>query len=66
MGSESGRDFLALVDEPMSTLIVGLAWHYNWPLIPLFGIIGTLWWYFVSKVVLFLYAKIHGSRELTR
>jgi hypothetical protein len=60
---QSGWDYVGLIDYPISIVAVGLAWRFNWPLFPLFAIVGTLWWYLVSRAVLFSFDRITSFRK---
>ena len=53
--------YVVFADYPVSLVVVGLAWHYKWPLFPLFAIIGTLWWYLVSLVVAFCWTRASSA-----
>jgi hypothetical protein len=54
-----GWEYLGLIDFPASVLIVAIDYNFDHPLI-LFGVFGTLWWYFLSRG-----AEIMGARLLT-
>lgn len=55
-----GDWFLAfLVDFPASVL--GMFLSYLTPPVVAFGIVGTLWWYYVAYFVTFIYRKIKHS-----
>lgn len=45
---DSGWEYLGLIDVPASILIVALIYNFDHPLF-LFGVIGTLWWYLLSR-----------------
>jgi hypothetical protein len=45
---DAGWEFLGLMDFPASIMVVTLIYDFDHPLI-LFGIIGTLWWYVLSR-----------------
>ena len=45
---QSGWKYLAVADVPMTVLIVALIYNYDHPLL-LFGVLGTLWWYLLSR-----------------
>jgi hypothetical protein len=53
----SGWDYLFYIDFPASILPFGLSWYYHHPLI-WFAIFGTLWWYFLSRVVEYVFNKL--------
>jgi hypothetical protein len=46
-----GWGVMFIVDLPFSILIAPLPW-YNVPLPWAFGVLGTLWWYFVSVIII--------------
>ena len=56
---ESGWEYMMFVDGPTSVLIVAESYNWDHPLV-LFGIIGTLWWYLLSRG-----AEIVGIKVLT-
>jgi hypothetical protein len=62
LATGSDWKYVGLIDYPVSIGAVGLAWHYNWPPFLLFGIIGTLWWYLLSRAALFVLVKIVSVR----
>ena len=45
---ESAWGYLFLIDIPMSVIILTISYDFNHPLI-VFGILGTLWWYLLSR-----------------
>jgi len=44
-----GWGYLLMIDIPMSVIIGAIAYSFQHPLI-LFGTLGTLWWYFLSRL----------------
>src|SRR5690348_16034992 len=42
---------LFLIDLPFSVLIAARPWHYPIPPWLAFGVLGTLWWYFLSLLI---------------
>jgi hypothetical protein len=53
----SGDWFLAfLIDFPAS--IIAMFASYVMPAVLAFGIVGTIWWYYVGYFIRFLYRKI--------
>jgi hypothetical protein len=44
----SAWGYLALIDIPMSVIIIAISYSFDHPLI-LFGTLGTLWWYLLSR-----------------
>ncbi|MGB9236862.1 MAG: hypothetical protein WCC04_20830 [Terriglobales bacterium] len=53
---ESGWQYLTMIDAPASILVIALIYNFNHPLI-LFGIVGTLWWYLLSRGVEFCWVR---------
>lgn len=53
---ESAWEYMMFVDAPASVLIISVSYNFDHPLI-LFGVIGTLWWYLLSRA-----AQIWGTR----
>jgi len=53
---DSGWQYLTMIDAPASVLVIALIYNFNHPLI-LFGIVGTVWWYLLSRA-----AEMIGSR----
>jgi hypothetical protein len=47
---------MVLVDIPMSVIILAISYSFDHPLL-LFGTLGTLWWYLLSRA-----ADMIGSR----
>ena|SRR2546425_8069205 len=45
---ESGWQYMMLIDVPMSVIIVAISYNFDHPLL-LFGSLGTLWWYLLSR-----------------
>lgn len=60
---ESGWTYLAIIDYPVSFVVVGLAWHYDLPLLLVFSVIGTVWWYLLSCAGRFAFAGIRRVRK---
>lgn len=53
---ESGWGYLVVVDIPMSVIVIAISYSFDHPLL-LFGTLGTLWWYLLSRA-----AEMIGSR----
>jgi hypothetical protein len=45
---DSAWQYLFLIDVPMSVIIGAISYNFDHPLL-LFGILGTLWWYLLSR-----------------
>ena len=58
---ESGWKYLGLVDFPVSIAEVGLSMRFDVPPFLFFVIIGTIWWYLVSLVILALLRKLRSG-----
>lgn len=54
---QSGWEYLAKADTLMTVPIFALSYHYDHPLL-LFGVLGTLWWYFLSWLAALLIARV--------
>lgn len=54
---QSGWEYLAKADTLMTVPIFALSYHYDHPLL-LFGVLGTLWWYFLSWIAALLIARL--------
>jgi hypothetical protein len=49
-GLQRGWQYLWMIDVPASLLAMFLGYYFDHPLI-LFGIIGTVWWYLLSRAI---------------
>ena len=62
---ESGWGYMVLVDIPMSVIILAISYSFDHPLL-LFGTLGTLWWYLLSRAAQMIgtrvFAAIRNSR----
>ncbi len=58
MRLDAAWGYLFFVDMPMSVIILAISYNSDHPLV-LFGTLGTLWWYLVSRAVWMI-----GSRVL--
>jgi hypothetical protein len=56
----SGWEYLTKVDFPISVFIVSAMYSFDHPLI-LFGIIGTFWWYLLSRAAEMLWTKFSNK-----
>jgi hypothetical protein len=56
---DSGWEQLIKIDFPFSLALVVLTWRSDQPLL-WFGILGTAWWYFLSRIVYRLLAAGRG------
>ncbi len=45
---DSAWQYMMLIDIPMSVVIMAISYDFDHPLL-LFGILGTLWWYLLSR-----------------
>lgn len=54
LGSAWG--YMPSVDFPMSLIILFISYSFDHPLL-LFGTLGTLWWYLLSRVVEYVLDK---------
>jgi hypothetical protein len=60
---DSGWKYIGLVDFPVSIAAVGLSMHYDVPPLIFFGLIGTLWWYLLSRTALFVFDRFRNLRK---
>lgn len=65
-GIQRGWERLVIIDFPFSILMVGLSFRSDRPLL-WFGLLGSLWWLFLSWLVWFLLSgrksRMQGSAE---
>src|SRR5215469_2529843 len=40
-----------VIEFPVGVFLLALSWRYDPPLLLLCGVLGTLWWYFVSRLL---------------
>ena len=63
---ESAWQYMILIDVPMSVIIVAISYKFDHPWI-LFGFLGTLWWYLLSRaaemVINRIFATVRGHRS---
>jgi hypothetical protein len=53
---ESAWQYMMLIDVPMSVIIVAISYIFDHPLL-LFGTLGTLWWYLLSRAAEMLFRR---------
>ena len=53
---ESGWGHMFVIDIPMSVIILAVSYNFDHPLL-LFGTLGTLWWYLVSRAAEMLFRR---------
>ena len=58
----SAWEFMLKVDFPMSVIIIAVSFSFDHPLV-VFGILGTLWWYMLSRVAQMLVRQFRGDRK---
>jgi hypothetical protein len=51
-----GWEYLGVIDFPASVLVGAIGYNFDHPLV-LFGVLGTLWWYFLSRVAEYAFNK---------
>src|SRR6266581_2760568 len=56
-GLESGWQYMTMIDAPASVLVIALIYNFDHPLI-LFGLVGTLWWYLLSRAAEMISARL--------
>ncbi len=61
----SGWQAIALADYPISTPALSLGFHYNTTAFPFLLVMGTIWWYLLSRAVIFLLSRIAIRRQRT-
>jgi hypothetical protein len=54
---------LMLVDFPVSLITLALAWKYSVLAAIWMVVVGTLWWYLLSRVAELVVRKFKGRRE---
>ena len=54
---ESGWEQMIKIDFPFSVLLVALGWRLGHPFL-WFGVLGTLWWYFLSWLLFLLIGSL--------
>lgn len=53
--------YMFLVDIPMSVIILAISYNFNHPLL-LFGTLGTLWWYLISRAIEMIWVRVFAKR----
>jgi hypothetical protein len=53
--------YMFLVDIPMSVIILAISYNFDHPLL-LFGTLGTLWWYLLSRAAEMIWIRIFAKR----
>jgi hypothetical protein len=53
--------YMLFVDVPMSVIIGAISYNFDHPLL-LFGTLGTLWWYLISRAVEMVRIRIFAKR----
>jgi hypothetical protein len=59
---ESAWKYLLVIDIPMSVVIVAISYNFDHPLL-LFGTLGTLWWYLLSRAVDMIATRVETNRR---
>jgi hypothetical protein len=54
---EAAWGYMFLIDIPMSVIILAISYNFNHPLL-LFGALGTLWWYLLSRAVEMIWIRV--------
>lgn len=57
---ESAWQYLFVIDIPMSVIIVAISYSFDHPLV-LFGTLGTLWWYLLSRVAEMIVNRVFAT-----
>ena len=65
MAWETGWYYLERIDIPISIVAGALAWHYDHGHI-LLVVLGTLWWYLLSRAIEIGFRFIRGRGEIPR
>jgi hypothetical protein len=58
---ETGWQTMLLVDFPMSAIVVAIIYNFDHPLL-LYGVLGTLWWYLISRVIEMIWVRVFAKR----
>jgi hypothetical protein len=54
--------FLAIIDLPLTFVAGPLAWAFGLPLLPFHFVLGTVLWFFVPVVLLWIRAELARAR----
>ena len=54
--------FLAIIDLRLTFVAVPLAWRFDLPLLPFHFVLGTVLWFFVPVVLLWIRAELARAR----
>jgi hypothetical protein len=57
---ETAWGYLLFIDAPMSVFIGAISYNFDHPLI-LFGTLGTLWWYMLSRLAAMIWRMFRGA-----
>jgi hypothetical protein len=57
---EAAWGYLLFIDAPMSVFIGAISYNFDHPLI-LFGTLGTLWWYMLSRLAAMIWRIFRGG-----
>lgn len=55
--ADLGWQYMIVIDTPASVLVIALLYRFDHPLI-LFGLIGTLWWYLLSRALEMAWSRV--------
>jgi hypothetical protein len=58
---ESGWENMLVIDFPLSAVVIAIIYNFNHPLL-LFGTLGTLWWYLISRAIEMIYRRTFAKR----
>lgn len=53
--------YMFMIDIPMSVIILAFSYNFNHPFL-LFGTLGTLWWYLLSRAAEMIYRGVTRRR----
>jgi hypothetical protein len=54
--------YLMMTDFPISLVAIGLAWKYAALAVAWMVVVGTLWWYLLSRAAEFVFRELIGRR----
>jgi hypothetical protein len=61
---ESAWQYMILIDFPMSVIMIAISYNFDHPLL-IFGTLGTLWWYLLSRGAEIVFGKLRTEQRIT-
>jgi hypothetical protein len=59
---ESGWETMLMADFPMSVIVVAIIYNFDHPLL-LYGTLGTLWWYLISRTLEMVWLRLFSVKS---